>query len=189
MCSLDRQITRAKAHPRATALELENLFRHTGNVNREVRTDASDPEICSATAADAEGISMVILESLRTSNAKDYTSDIIKRVAQNFSPMHIVALLNKRDVVVARLGGRIVGTAALDGDVIRTVFVAPDVQNRGIGRRLMHELEHRARVKGITTLSVPSSITAELFYAKMGFVTVRDSYHGAERTIIMERRL
>jgi hypothetical protein len=38
-------------------------------------------------------------------------------------------------------------------------------------------------------LSVPSSITAEAFYAKLGFVPVRDVHHGTERTILMERRL
>jgi ribosomal protein S18 acetylase RimI-like enzyme len=80
-------------------------------------------------------------------------------------------------------------TASLDGDIVRTVFVAPDVQSRGVGRRLMHELERRARTKGITKLSVPSSITAEPFYAKLGFAPVRDVHHETELTIIMERRL
>jgi hypothetical protein len=46
-----------------------------------------------------------------------------------------------------------------------------------------------ARARGITKLSVPSSITAEHFYTKLGFADVRGSYHGVERTIIMERRL
>jgi GNAT superfamily N-acetyltransferase len=145
--------------------------------------------ICSATVAHAEGISAVILDSLRTTNAKDYTPDIIERIAQNFSPLRVQALLSKRDVVVALLSARVVGTASLDGDIVRTVFVAPDVQSRGVGRRLMHELERRARTKGITKLSVPSSITAEPFYAKLGFAPVRDAYHGTELTIIMERRL
>lgn len=152
-------------------------------------SDLTNLEICSATAAHAEGVSAVILDSLRTTNAKDYTPDIIERIAQDFSPIRVRALLDKRDVVVALQGARVVGTAGLDGDVVRTVFVAPDVQGRGVGRRLMHELERRARARGITKLSVPSSITAELFYTKLGFAAVRDSYHGAERTILMERRL
>ncbi|WP_280940334.1 hypothetical protein [Mesorhizobium sp. LNHC221B00] len=36
-------------------------------------------------------------------------------------------------------------------------------------------------------LTVPSSLTAEAFYARLGFRAVRDSYHGEERTIIMQR--
>jgi N-acetylglutamate synthase-like GNAT family acetyltransferase len=160
-----------------------------GGLDSAAHNDMTDLEICSAAEVHVEGISAVILDSLRTTNAKDYDPDIIERIAQNFSPPRVQALLGKRDVMVALLGGRVVGTAGLDGDVIRTVFVAPDVQGSGVGRRLMHELERRARTKGIAKLSVPSSITAEPFYAKLGFVPVRDAWHGAERTILMERRL
>jgi histone acetyltransferase (RNA polymerase elongator complex component) len=53
----------------------------------------------------------------------------------------------------------------------------------------MREIERLARERGNTTLVVPSSITAERFYARLGFRAVRDSYHGDERTIIMERML
>jgi N-acetylglutamate synthase-like GNAT family acetyltransferase len=67
--------------------------------------------------------------------------------------------------------------------------VAPGVQARGIGKLLMAEIERTARDRDISALTVPSSITAEAFYAKIGFNAVRDSYHGDERTIIMERWL
>jgi hypothetical protein len=36
---------------------------------------------------------------------------------------------------------------------------------------------------------VPSSITAEGFYALLGFQKVRDEFHGAERTVIMLKHL
>lgn len=42
---------------------------------------------------------------------------------------------------------------------------------------------------GVSLLRVPSSITAEGFYASLGFRKVRDDFHGAERTIIMELKL
>lgn len=53
----------------------------------------------------------------------------------------------------------------------------------------MKEIENIAREIGLGSLTVPSSITAEAFYARLGFVAVRDSYYGEERTIIMERQL
>jgi hypothetical protein len=34
---------------------------------------------------------------------------------------------------------------------------------------------------------VPLSITAEGFYRKLGFVFVREKFHGEERTIIIEK--
>jgi len=138
---------------------------------------------------DADDISGVILRALRETNAKDYTDEIIERVERSFSPDAVRELIGKRTVFVAILGGRVVGTASLDGSVVRTVFVAPGVQARGIGKLLMAEIERTARARNVASLTVPSSLTAETFYARLGFKAVHDSYHGDERTIIMERLL
>jgi len=148
-----------------------------------------DCTIRSAREEDADEISAVILRALRETNAKDYTDEIIERVERSFSPAAVLQLIGKRSVFVATIGPRVVGTASLDGGVVRTVFVAPDVQARGIGKLLMAEIERTARERNISSLTVPSSVTAEAFYARLGFNTVRDSYHGDERTIIMERWL
>lgn len=138
---------------------------------------------------DADDISGIILRALRETNAKDYTNEIIERVARSFSPGAVRQLIGKRTVFVAAIGARIVGTASLDGSVVRTVFVAPDVQARGIGKRLIAEIERTARERNIPALTVPSSVTAEVFYARLGFRAVRDSHYGDERTIVMEREL
>lgn len=140
-----------------------------------------------AQPADAEGISQVILAALHSSNARDYPADVIARVASNFSPDAVLALLQRRVVLVAVQGQVIVATAALDGNVVRSVFVNPALQGQGIGRLLMIEIELRAREAGVTVLSVPSSLTAEPFYTTLGFHTVRDVYHGNERTLVMEK--
>jgi GNAT superfamily N-acetyltransferase len=121
--------------------------------------------------------------------AKDYTDEIIGRVERSFSPGAVRKLIGKRTVFVAIIGSRLVGTASLDGSVVRTVFVAPDVQAQGVGKLLMAQIERTARERNIPALTVPSSVTAETFYARLGFNAVRDSYYGDERTIIMERVL
>ena len=138
---------------------------------------------------DADEISAVILRTLRETNAKDYAREIIERVEHSFSPSAVLQLIDKRTVFVAAIGSRVVGTASLDGSVVRTVFVSPDVQARGIGKLLMAEIERTARARDIHTLVVPSSLSAETFYVQLGFQAVRDSYYGEERTIIMERSL
>ena len=138
---------------------------------------------------DADEISAVILRTLRETNAKDYAREIIERVEHSFSPSAVLQLIGKRTVFVATIGSRVVGTASLDGSVVRTVFVAPDVQGRGIGKLLMAEIERTARERNIPRLAVPSSLTAETFYVRLGFRAVRDNYYGDERTITMERSL
>jgi GNAT superfamily N-acetyltransferase len=142
-----------------------------------------------ARSDDVQGISRVVISALRETNAKDYPDAVIARVEQSFSPAAIVVLLERRDVFVAVEHDRIVGTASLDGRVVRTVFIEPRYQGRGIGRALMAEVERSAVENGVAVLAVPSSVTAERFYAKLGFRSVRDSYHGEERTIVMERLL
>ncbi|MBT9301218.1 GNAT family acetyltransferase [Pseudomonas sp. TAE6080] len=142
-----------------------------------------------AQASDAEGISQVILAALHSSNARDYPADVIARVASNFTPQAVLQLLTRRTVLVALQDQQIVATAALDANVVRSVFVNPALQGQGIGRQLMVDIEQRAREAGVTVLSVPSSLTAEPFYTRLGFHTVRDVYHGNERTLVMEKVL
>ncbi|WP_455885387.1 GNAT family acetyltransferase [Pseudomonas spelaei] len=142
-----------------------------------------------AQPTDAQEISQVILAALHSSNARDYPADVIARVARNFTPEAVLELLKRRLVLVAMQDQVIVATAALDGHVVRSVFVNPALQGQGIGRLLILDIELRAREAGVTVLSVPASLTAEPFYTKLGFHTVRDVYHGNERTLVMEKTL
>ena len=146
-------------------------------------------DIRPAQAGDAADISRVIIRALRETNAKDYTPDIIARVELSFSPAAVERLIDQRDVFVAEMDNRVVGTASLDGQALRTMFVLPDVQGRGIGRLLVQRIERVARERQLAILTVPATVTAEAFYARLGFTAVREAYHGEERTIIMERVL
>lgn len=146
-------------------------------------------QVRSARADDAGAISAVILAALRETNARDYSPDIIERVEKSFSPAAVSELMARRTMFVAMAAEQLVGTASLDGRVVRSVFVRPDVQGQGVGKRLIEEIERTARYRGVAVLAVPSSVTAEPFYARLGFTAVRDSYHGEERTIVMERSL
>lgn len=139
--------------------------------------------------ADAPTISRIIIGTLRESNAQDYSSEIINQVGQSFSPQAILRMLTQRQVFVATLGSHVVATASLDHDVVRSVFVEPAYQGRGIGRQLMTRIQAIAIAGGLNELRVPSSITAEGFYASLGFKKIRDVFHESERTIIMSKTL
>lgn len=86
------------------------------------------------------------------------------------------------DLLVARLDGRIVGTAQLDADTmpnqphraeVRKLMVHPDIRRRGIARALMGEIEARARARGRTllTLDTRTGDAAEPLYASIGYQT------------------
>jgi GNAT superfamily N-acetyltransferase len=142
-----------------------------------------------ATIEDAAAISRVVLAALHGSNSADYPPDVIIQVQKSFAPDAVRVLLGKRKVFVASAGANIIGTASLDGEAVRSVFVDPAYQGRGFGRQLMEAIHAAAASAGIETLRVPSSITAERFYATLGYRKIRDEFHGAERTIVMEKCL
>ncbi|MBV6286917.1 GNAT family N-acetyltransferase [Pseudomonas sp. MAFF 301350] len=157
---------------------------------RKVRANPpAQCEVRDAHADDAQAVSQVIIAALRQTNSQDYSPAVIARVEVSFSPEAVARLLTCRQVLVAQVAGEVVGTASLDGEVVRTVFVAPGRQGLGIGRVLMNRIEALARVAGVQTLRVPSSLTAQAFYARLGYVVVREVVEGEERTLVMAKVL
>lgn len=143
----------------------------------------------SAQAGDAAAISRVIIAALQASNSADYPASVIERVQRNFSPAAVEGLIASRKVFVARQGERLVGTASLDGHVVRSVFVDPELQGGGVGSALMAAVERYAGEQAVQTLLVPASLTAEGFYLRLGYTFVREVIEGEERTLVMQRQL
>jgi GNAT superfamily N-acetyltransferase len=138
---------------------------------------------------DAAAIGRLIRQTLQETNAKDYAPTIVARVMANFMPDRMAALIASRVVFVATHQEQIVATASLDGATIRSVFVLPEFQRRGVGRTLMEHVESVARAAGLVRLAAPSSIGAEGFYSRLGYASIRDVYYEDERTILMEKAL
>jgi len=138
---------------------------------------------------DVEAISRLIIATVQQSNAKDYSAAIIAEVAEKFSPDHVAARMTGRHVFIAGAESMMIGTASLDGAKVRSVFVLPAWQGRGIGRILMSHIEELARAQGVPRLEVPASITAEDFYVRLGYNHLREEYYVAERIIVMEKTI
>lgn len=142
-----------------------------------------------ATHHDAAAISRVILAALRESNTKDYPPDVIAQIERAFTPEAVAMRLGQRQVLVALQDDTVIGTASLEADVVRSVFMDPAHQKRGIGRQLMEVIHATAARDGVAVLRVQSSVTAERFYAVLGYRKIRDEVNGAERVLVMEKRL
>ncbi len=105
----------------------------------------------------------------------------------------------RRDYVVLTDADGILGYAGLDhgGDVadVMTVAVAPRAQGRGVGGRLLDELERRARSRGAASLmlEVRADNTAALrLYERAGFVvlsTRRRYYQPGDVDALVMRKL
>lgn len=75
----------------------------------------------------------------------------------------------ERDVFFFEIGGWIVGTIALAGNRLHSMFVEQAVQKGGLGRRLVVHLETHARKSGAGEIRLSSSLTAHGFYEKLGY--------------------
>ena len=147
-------------------------------------------QIRRATLNDADAISDVIIETVREINSKDYSSVVINEVTSNFTQSRIIEKMKIRQVFVATTQQKeIIGTASLENNMVRSVFVLPDWQRSNIGLMLMNCLEKIAKKQNIHCLTVSSSIAAENFYQKLGYKSLRNEYYGEERTIIMEKNI
>lgn len=140
-----------------------------------------------ATTDDATAISSLILRALHEVNIRDYGPALIAEQSKSWTADGVVAKMQNRVTYVAVDDNDIVGTAGFDGQQARTVFVRPDWHKLGVGSLLMRAVEALAIERGLNQLSLLSSITAQGFYRRLGYSPVRDVYHGAERTILMEK--
>ena len=144
-------------------------------------------------------ISDIITKNLVEVNVKDYGEEMMKDHAKMFSKQNISHTFKDREkVFVALKGNMIVGTAGLEaawskipGEYwILTVFIKPENQGQGIGRRLIQQVEEHAKNINAKKLVVPASITGNGFYYKLGY-TYKDKKKelNEQKMYIMEKIL
>jgi N-acetylglutamate synthase-like GNAT family acetyltransferase len=95
----------------------------------------------------------------------------------------------ERDVFVCQAGGRIVGTIALGGDRLRSLFIEPGLQRSGIGARMVAHLEAHARQAGVSDLKLSSSLTARGFYERLGYRMIEREEHDGVSSFLMAKML
>jgi putative acetyltransferase len=142
-----------------------------------------------ATAADVPALSDLIRRTVRLSNAGDYTAPVVALISANYAPDKVAQLLVERDVFVCLDGRRIVGTIGLGGDKLRSLFVEPGLQGKGVGARLVAHLEAHARQAGVAELQLSSSITARGFYERLGYRLIRFDEREDGSTFLMSKTL
>ena len=141
-----------------------------------------------ATADDSPAVHDIALRALLETNARDYPASVIDRLVLTL-PVRVASNLDTWHSFVAIVDGRVVGTASLSDDTVKSVFVHPDYQRVGVATKLMDAVESAALAQSAQTLSVQSSITAQPFYAKRGFKIVREEFYDEERTIVMSKAI
>ncbi len=125
---------------------------------------------------DADAVSALIIKTLRTTNSKDYSTEYIENDVRAFSPAGVITRADWTHFYVVCDGEAIVGCGAIgpywdkeDESSLFNIFVSPEYQGKGIGRKIIETLEEDEFFLRAKRIEIPASITACEFYIKMGY--------------------
>lgn len=117
----------------------------------------------------------VIIRSITLSQGKIYPAELIGEFITKYELERFKQKAIDIEYFVAKDSDtqKLHGIIGLKGNEVRTFFVDPSAQGKGIGRKLYDFLEQRARKKGVTKLILEGSPLGEPVYKKFGFRKVK----------------
>ena len=114
---------------------------------------------------DANEVAEVIAKTLRTTNIKDYSSEYIENDVQKLNPKRLIKRSKWMHFYVFIMENKIVGCGGigpyfdkLDESSLFTIFVLPEYQGRGIGRKIIETLEKDEFFLRAKRIEIPASI-------------------------------
>ena len=125
---------------------------------------------------DADFIANHIQRNFLEVNIKDYSLQEMQYLTNIYNPQKVMDIANYAHMYVACVKDMIVGCGAissfwgkLDESILLTIFVLPELQGKGIGRKIIETLESDEYFLRAKRVEIPSSITGCEFYRKMGY--------------------
>lgn len=83
--------------------------------------------------------------------------------------------IENKGLLLVELDGRVVGFGGIDVNAteqLKWLFLIPEFQGRGIGSKLLEELEEVGWRHGLEAIRVHSTPQSEMFYKKAGYAPV-----------------
>jgi N-acetylglutamate synthase-like GNAT family acetyltransferase len=138
-----------------------------------------------ATEKDAAAIIQLHFDAVHVTAAADYEQDILndwsRPLAGRLEAMQEQLRRNaeQTEMFVCEIGDQAVGFGELSPltNEVRAVYVAPSATRKGVGKKLLQEIEKTAVSHGLTELWLDSSLTAVPFYSSQGFSGSIESEH------------
>ncbi len=125
---------------------------------------------------DAAETSAAIERVLRVSNAPDYSPAIIREMIELYSAANLTEQAEDEHLYVLCDGEKIAGCGGIapymnrrTESILVTIFVLPEYQGKGAGKRIMETLEGDEYFLRAERVVIHSSITARDFYRGLGY--------------------
>ena len=133
-------------------------------------------EIVRIKDSEFEEVSSMIERTIRTCFIYYYPKNDIEKIVQSLNPAVIKKRASWTHFYVIKEENKIVGCGAigpywdsLTESCLFTIFVDPDYQGKGCGRKIIETLEQDEYFKRAKRIEIPASLFAIPFYRKMGY--------------------
>lgn len=138
---------------------------------------------------DTKEIYRIYINAIKKTCKNFYTKKQIKVWLEGKSPESYLEGINRKDMFVVEDNHKIIGLGrAIPGEIL-AIYVDPASHKKGAGKLLL-DYGMKIALKGHKKLKVISTVNAEGFYKKHGFVKIKDSFrtiHGVDAPqVIME---
>lgn len=137
-------------------------------------------KIRKACNADKENISILHIASIKKLCEKYYSCDQISAWTSLLIPSaYDQALREKAFLIACDSKQNLMGIGILDAKnaEVSAIYIHPDSVGKGVGSRLLNELERLAGNSNITTITVHSTLNAEGFYKVHGYIKEELTFH------------
>ena len=125
---------------------------------------------------DATTISKILRRNFLEVLTKDYPKEEMESLAEIYNEDKVLVVAGYAHMYVACIDNKIVGCGSIssfwgkeDESILLTIFVLPELHNKGIGRTIIETLELDEYFLRAKRIEIPASITACEFYKKMGY--------------------
>lgn len=128
---------------------------------------------------DADEVASLVATTMLTTNIRDYSrtyleNDLKSLTADDFIEkarfFHCYVFIDEKANRIVAVGSIGPYWGRKDESSLFNIFVLPNYQGRGIGRKLIEVLEQDVYFKRARRIEIPASITGLKFYQKMGYV-------------------
>jgi GNAT superfamily N-acetyltransferase len=126
--------------------------------------------------SDLDSLKNLILSTITTCYAGVYPPRVIQYFKQYHSDEQILQRAKEGCTIVIERDGKAIATGSIVGGHVCAVFVVPEIQRQGLGRRIMEHLEDKARSAGFKEVNLHVSLPSKRFYERLGYRLSEDAY-------------
>jgi GNAT superfamily N-acetyltransferase len=125
---------------------------------------------------DLENLEYAVHRTIKESYDEAYPPEAIKYFLELHSKENMQRDIPNGRTVILELKDKIIATGSIVKDEIKRVFILPEYQGKGLGRKIMEKLEGIALANGIRKVKLCASLPSKDFYLALGYKILRFTY-------------